>query len=96
MSPVPGKVASHDLAPPTLADCRTAIDRAARGDSTVWAQLCREANVSPTATATDLAGLERIVNAAKSREGGVKIAAMSIGVRLTTFRTLTTLNARSA
>ncbi|MEV4278861.1 hypothetical protein [Actinoplanes xinjiangensis] len=72
---------TYGLACPTVADLRACILRSTGGDPQLWSQLCQAAAVP--ADTDDPAVLAALVAAArKATTGTVRIAVVSLGVRL--------------
>lgn len=92
MLPAAGeRVVAHDLAAPSIDDFRSAIERVARGQASVWRRICENAGVDDALTGVDFVAMELLVDAARAEGGVVEVAAVSMGVRLKTFYTLSSL-----
>ena len=92
MSPPPA-VATHGLAAPTVADFRTAVQKACPADhDAVWARLCSASGTPATASAMTLDELAVLATAVTASPGVLGIMGRSLSVRLSSYRTLTALN----
>ena len=80
----------HVPVAPTAADFRATVLRAG-GDPALWVALCDEADV-PVGGSLTLAQLGRLADTIKARPGVLGVMGRSLGVRVSTYRTLSILN----
>ena len=81
---------AYGLDRPTVADLHAQVTAATDGDPQLWSQLCRTAQVG--ADTTDPAGLAPLLAAAlQTTTGTMRLAVMSLDVRLRTHTALTAL-----
>ena len=85
-------VASHKLAAPTVQDFRTTVQRVARAEfDKVWADACARAGVSRAALNLDEGQLGALAQALSAIPGVVGVIGKSLAVRMTSYRTLSSL-----
>ncbi|HYH24129.1 MAG TPA: hypothetical protein VD834_02170 [Blastococcus sp.] len=80
----------HEPVAPTVADFRATVERVGV-DAAVWAGLCAEAGV-PAAGSLTIAQLGSLADTIKDRPGVLGVMGRSLAVRVSTYRTLSTLN----
>lgn len=91
MKPAPG----YGLSQPNAQDILAALLRLVGQDesSRLWTASCRQAGISPSSTLT-LDQLGRALQQLKQEKGLATIVANSMLVRISSFRTLSTINSK--